>query len=168
MHCNPARYLVSQTAALTGAGAMALVSTASHVDRRPNEGNRPHLRQARPSRRRQGRHLPRALWPGNGRVHQSCQRFAILGAAGRKYAGNWVKVVQRIPVRIAIARSPGATVSALRHERLRHDRYRPSPLVERSAPAAEMDRDDLRAEPTESSNDGEQHDHHVVARWPRC
>jgi membrane fusion protein (multidrug efflux system) len=101
---QPGTYLVSQTAALTGSGAIALVSTDRvWVTAQMKETD---LTYAKP-----GNHVdvtvdtyPGQVW--SGRVESispaSGSEFSVLPA--QNSSGNWVKVVQRIPVRIAIDR----------------------------------------------------------------
>ena len=55
--------------------------------------------------------------PGTG------AQFAILPP--QNAAGNWVKVVQRVPVRVQLDRDPDGEQAARRHERLCRDRHRP-------------------------------------------
>ena len=60
-----------------------------------------------------------------GRVSSIAQatgaEFALLPA--QNASGNWVKVVQRIPVRIALESGPERSAAARRHERLRAHRH---------------------------------------------
>jgi membrane fusion protein (multidrug efflux system) len=107
---QPGTFLVSQTAALTGAGAIALVSTDRiWVVAQMKETD---LTYAKP-----GNHVdvtvdtyPGQVWSGTVESISpaSGSEFSVLPA--QNSSGNWVKVVQRIPVRIAIARKPGAPV----------------------------------------------------------
>ena len=63
-----------------------------------------------------------SLSPGTG------AQFAILPP--QNATGNFVKVVQRVPVRIYFDRERQIRAEAEgRHERLHHDRHRPSPLA---------------------------------------
>ncbi len=57
--------------------------------------------------------------------------FSILPA--QNSSGNWVKVVQRIPVRIHVDAKSQIDAAAGRHERHGRDRYRPSPRPFRAA-----------------------------------
>ena len=104
---QPGAYLVSQTAALTNTGAIGLVSTDKRLGRRQHEGNRPHLCEAGQSRGRHGRHLSGPVWSGTVEsiAPAGGSEFSILPA--QNASGNWVKVVQRIPVRIRIDHEPG-------------------------------------------------------------
>ena len=49
--------------------------------------------------------------------------FAILPA--QNASGNWVKIVQRLPVRLRLIERPGRTALARRHDRLCQHRHRP-------------------------------------------
>jgi len=107
---QPGTYLVSATAALTNTGAVALVST----DRVWVEAN---LKETDLTHVKPGDHAeisvdsyPGRIWsgtvdtisPGTG------SEFSILPA--QNASGNWVKVVQRVPVRVRIDYKPGDPV----------------------------------------------------------
>ena len=66
-----------------------------------------------------------AVSPGTG------AQFAILPP--QNATGNWVKVVQRVPVRIAFDPDPQTQISALRHERDGRHRHRPASLARPAA-----------------------------------
>ena len=92
---QPGMYLAAGTA------AFGLVSHRACLDRRQSEGNRAHLR-ASPATRCTVTvdTYPGRVWHG---VVQSIapntgSEFSVLPA--QNTSGNWVKVVQRIPVRI--------------------------------------------------------------------
>jgi membrane fusion protein (multidrug efflux system) len=99
---QPGTYLVSQTAALTGSGAIALVSTDRvWITAQMKETDLTYVKP--------GNHVdvtvdtyPGQVW--SGRVESispaSDSEFSVLPAENS--SGNWVKVVQRIPVRIVI------------------------------------------------------------------
>ncbi len=99
---QPGTYLVSQTAALTNTGAVALVSTDDvWVDAKMKETDLTYVKP--------GDHVDVAVdtYPGHvwsGTVQSIApatgSEFSILPAENA--SGNWVKVVQRIPVRIRI------------------------------------------------------------------
>jgi membrane fusion protein (multidrug efflux system) len=105
---QPGTYLVSQTAALTGSGAIALVSADRvWVTAQMKETDLTYVQP--------GNHVdvtvdtyPGQVW--SGRVESispaSGSEFSVLPA--QNSSGNWVKVVQRIPVRIAIDRKADA------------------------------------------------------------
>ena len=57
--------------------------------------------------------------------------FAVLPP--QNATGNWVKVVQRIPVRTSVICKRGRSAAARRHERDHRDRHRPPPFVRRAA-----------------------------------
>jgi membrane fusion protein (multidrug efflux system) len=98
-------YLVSQTAALTNVGAIALVSTDNvWVDANMKETDLTYVAP--------GNHVdvavdtyPGVVWSGTVEsvAPASGAEFSILPA--QNTSGNWVKVVQRIPVRIRIDRN---------------------------------------------------------------
>ena len=80
------------------------------------------------------RYLPRPCVQRHGRLAQpgTGAQFAILPP--QNASGNWVKVVQRVPVRIYFDKHDEYVAQAEgRHERLCHDRHRPSPLARRPA-----------------------------------
>jgi membrane fusion protein (multidrug efflux system) len=100
-------YLVSQTAAVTEAGAVALVSTDRlWVMAQMKETDLTYVKP--------GNHVdvtvdtyPGRTWSGTVESISPAgsSEFSVLPA--QNSSGNWVKVVQRIPVRIAIEREPG-------------------------------------------------------------
>lgn len=99
---QPGTYLVAQTAALTNTGAVALVST----DRIWVTAN---MKETDLTYVRPGNHVdvhidthPEQVWSGTVESvgPASGSEFSILPA--QNSSGNWVKVVQRIPVRIHI------------------------------------------------------------------
>lgn len=102
---QPGTYLVSQTAALTGSGAIALVSTDRvWVTAQMKETDLTYVKP--------GNHVditvdtyPGEVWSGHVESISpaSGSEFSVLPA--QNSSGNWVKVVQRIPVRIAIDRT---------------------------------------------------------------
>jgi len=103
---QPGTYLVSQTAALTNTGAVALVSTEQlWVEAQMKETDLTYVKP--------GNHVdvsvdtyPGRVWAGTVESINpaSGSEFSILPA--QNSSGNWVKVVQRIPVRIRIERKP--------------------------------------------------------------
>jgi membrane fusion protein (multidrug efflux system) len=105
---QPGTYVVSQTAALTGTGAIALVSTdQTWVTAQMKETDLTYVKP--------GNHVdvwvdtyPGQVWSGTVQAISpaSGSEFSVLPA--QNSSGNWVKVVQRIPVRIAIERQPGS------------------------------------------------------------
>jgi membrane fusion protein (multidrug efflux system) len=105
---QPGTYVVSQTAALTGTGAIALVSTdQTWVTAQMKETDLTYVRP--------GNHVdvsvdtyPGQLWSGTVQSVSpaSGSEFSVLPA--QNSSGNWVKVVQRIPVRITIEHQPGS------------------------------------------------------------
>ena len=104
---QPGTYLVSATAALTNTGAVGLVSTERiWVDANVKETDLTHVKV--------GDHVdvtidtyPGRVWSGTVESISpgSGAEFSILPA--QNASGNWVKVVQRIPVRIRVERKPG-------------------------------------------------------------
>ena len=103
-------FLVSQTAALTNTGAVGLIATEKvWVDANLKETDLTHVKpgdavtisiDSYPGRRWQGR--VEAISPASG------AEFSLLPA--QNASGNWVKVVQRIPVRIGVIRADGDPV----------------------------------------------------------
>ena len=107
---QPGMYVVSQTAALTGTGAIALVSTDQMwVTAQMKETDLTYVKP--------GNHVdisvdtyPGQVWSGTVQSISpaSGSEFSVLPA--QNSSGNWVKVVQRIPVRILTERKPTAPV----------------------------------------------------------
>jgi membrane fusion protein (multidrug efflux system) len=107
---QPGTYLVSATAALTNTGAVGLVSTDRiWVDANLKETDLTHVKlgdraeisvDTYPGRAWSG--TVESISPGAG------SEFSILPA--QNASGNWVKVVQRIPVRVRVDRKPGDPV----------------------------------------------------------
>jgi membrane fusion protein, multidrug efflux system len=107
---QPGTFLVSQTAALTNTGAVALVSTDRvWVDANLKETDLTHVKpgdhaeitvDSYPGRTWSG--TVTSISPGTG------SEFSILPA--QNASGNWVKVVQRVPVRLRIDYKPGDPV----------------------------------------------------------
>ena len=103
---QPGTYLVSQTAALTNTGAVALVSTEqTWIEAQMKETGLTYVRP--------GNHVdisvdtyPGRVWSGTVESISpaSGSEFSILPA--QNSSGNYVKIVQRIPVRIRIDRKP--------------------------------------------------------------
>jgi membrane fusion protein, multidrug efflux system len=104
---QPGTYLVAQTAALTNTGAIGLVSTQNMwVDANMKETDLTYVKRGDPV------DIAVDSYPGQGwtgRVDSvapaSGSEFSILPA--QNSSGNWVKVVQRIAVRIKLDPAPG-------------------------------------------------------------
>jgi membrane fusion protein (multidrug efflux system) len=104
---QPGTYLVSQTAALTNVGAVALVTTDQvWVDAYLKETDLTDVKVGNPVDIRVDTY-PGHKWSGSvGSISPATgSEFSILPA--QNTSGNWVKVVQRIPVRINVDRKPG-------------------------------------------------------------
>jgi membrane fusion protein (multidrug efflux system) len=107
---QPGTYLVSQTAALTNAGAIGLISSERvWVDAFMKETDLTYAKSGNPVA------ISVDTYPGHtwtGTVESispaSASQFSILPA--QNASGNWVKVVQRIPVRISVQRKPNDPV----------------------------------------------------------
>ena len=107
---QPGTYLVSQTAAMTETGAIALVADNQvWVTAQMKETDLTYVKP--------GNHVditvdtyPGQVWSGTVESVSpaSSSEFSVLPA--QNSSGNWVKVVQRVPVRIGITRKPGAAV----------------------------------------------------------
>jgi membrane fusion protein (multidrug efflux system) len=103
---QPGTYLVSQTAALTNTGAVGLVSTDNvWIDAHVKETDLTYVKPADPV----GIFVdtyPSRVWSGTVESISpaSGAEFSILPA--QNASGNWVKVVQRISVRIRVDRKP--------------------------------------------------------------
>jgi membrane fusion protein (multidrug efflux system) len=104
---QPGTYLDSATAALTSTGTIGLVSTDQvWVDALMKETDLTYAKAGNPV------DISVDTYPGqtwSGTVESispaSASQFSILPA--QNASGNWVKVVQRIPVRISVQRAPG-------------------------------------------------------------
>jgi membrane fusion protein (multidrug efflux system) len=104
---QPGTYLVAATAALTNTGAVALVATDKvWIDANFKETD---LTWVRPGNRVEIQidTYPGKTWSGAVETiaPASGSEFSILPP--QNSSGNWVKVVQRIPVRIAVERNEG-------------------------------------------------------------
>ena len=107
---QPGTYLVSQTAAMTQSGAVALVSdNHAWVIAQMKETD---LTYVKPGNRVDITvdTYPGQVWPGTVESISpaSSSEFSVLPA--QNSSGNWVKVVQRVPVRIGIERKSGAPI----------------------------------------------------------
>jgi membrane fusion protein (multidrug efflux system) len=107
---QPGTYLVAQTAALSETGAVALVSTDNvWVTAQMKETD---LTYVKPGDRvdisvdtysgRTFSGVVQSISPASG------SEFSVIPA--QNSSGNWVKVVQRIPIRIGITHAPGAPI----------------------------------------------------------
>jgi membrane fusion protein (multidrug efflux system) len=104
---QPGTYSVSQTAALTNTGAVALVSTDQMwIEAQMKETDLTYVRPGNQVEISVDTY-PGRVWSGTVESISpaSGSEFSILPA--QNSSGNWVKVVQRIPVRIRINRKPG-------------------------------------------------------------
>ena len=107
---QPGTYLVSQTAALTGAGAIGLVSSNRvWIDAFMKETDLTYAKAGNPVGISVDTY-PGRTWSGTVESISpaSASQFSILPA--QNASGNWVKVVQRIQVRISVQRKPGDPV----------------------------------------------------------
>jgi membrane fusion protein, multidrug efflux system len=107
---QPGTYLVAQTAALTNTGAVGLVSTDhAWVDANVKETDLTYVKPGDPVTIEIDTY-PAHVWTGSVESISpaSGAEFSILPP--QNASGNWVKVVQRIPVRIRIDRQPGAPI----------------------------------------------------------
>jgi membrane fusion protein (multidrug efflux system) len=107
---QPGTYLVSQTAALTNTGAVGLISTEHlWVEANLKETDLTYVKPGDPVDISVDAYSGRS-WTGTVQSISpaSGSEFSILPA--QNASGNWVKVVQRIPVRIRVDRKPGDPV----------------------------------------------------------
>lgn len=103
---QPGTYLVSQTAALTNTGAVGLVSTDDvWVDANMKETDLTYVKRGDPVDIYVDTY-PGQVWSGTVQsiAPASGSEFSILPA--QNASGNWVKVVQRIPVRVRLNPAP--------------------------------------------------------------
>jgi membrane fusion protein (multidrug efflux system) len=103
---QPGTFLVSQTAALTNTGAVGLVSNERMwVEANLKETDLTHAQSGNPVEVTIDS-FPDHVWHGHVEsiFPASGAEFSILPA--QNASGNWVKVVQRIPVHIALDRQP--------------------------------------------------------------
>ncbi len=124
---QPGTFLVAQTAALTNTGAVGLVSTTDFwIEANIKETDLMYVRI--------GNHVDVTVDAYPDR-HWSAKVSTIFPATGAEFSilpaqnasGNWVKVVQRVPVRIAIDRKPDdpplrAGMSVIVHVDTKHQR----------------------------------------------
>ena len=99
---QPGTFLVSQTAALTNTGAVGLIATDSiWIDANVKETDLTFARIGDPVEATIDAY-PGRIWRGHvsSIAPASGAEFSILPA--QNSSGNWVKVVQRVPVRIAL------------------------------------------------------------------
>jgi membrane fusion protein, multidrug efflux system len=104
---QPGAYLVSATAALTNTGAVGLVSTDRiWVDANLKETDLTHVKPGDRAEISVDTY-PGRVWSGTVESisPSSGSEFSILPA--QNASGNWVKVVQRVPVRVRVDRKPG-------------------------------------------------------------
>lgn len=107
---QPGDYLVAQTAGLTGAGAIGLVATDHMwVTAQMKETDLTFVKPGDPVTITVDTY-PGQVWHGTVESISPAtgSEFSVLPAENA--SGNWVKVVQRIPVRIQIETPPGAPV----------------------------------------------------------
>lgn len=107
---QPGTYVVAQTAALTNTGAVALVSSEHlWVEAQMKETDLTYVKPGDPVDISVDTY-PGRVWKGTVESISpaSGSEFSILPA--QNSSGNWVKVVQRIPVRVRIDRKPGDPV----------------------------------------------------------
>jgi membrane fusion protein (multidrug efflux system) len=105
---QPGTYLVSQTAALTNTGAIGLVATKDiWVDANMKETDLTHVKLGDRAEVYVDTY-PGHVWSGvvQSIAPASGSEFSILPA--QNSSGNWVKVVQRIPVRVRVDASKNA------------------------------------------------------------
>ena len=104
---QPGTYLVSQTAALTNTGAVGLVSSGNMwVEANMKETDLTYVKRGDPVDVEADAY-PGQVWKGTVEsiAPASGSEFSILPA--QNASGNWVKVVQRIPVRVKLNPAPG-------------------------------------------------------------
>jgi len=104
---QPGTYLASATAALTSTGAIGLVSTNRvWIDAFMKETDLTYAKTGN-SVNISVDTYPGQIWSGTVESISpaSASQFSILPA--QNASGNWVKVVQRIPVRISVQHAPG-------------------------------------------------------------
>jgi len=103
---QPGTYLVAQTAALTNTGAVALVATNDlWIDANMKETDLTHVKVGDPVKFNVDTY-PAHVFTGTvaSIAPAAGSEFSILPP--QNSSGNWVKVVQRIPVRITVDRNP--------------------------------------------------------------
>jgi membrane fusion protein (multidrug efflux system) len=101
-HLQPGTFLVSQTAALTNTGAIGLISSQDvWIDANVKETDLTYAKIGDPVDVQVDAY-PGRVWHGHvsSIAPASGAEFSILPA--QNASGNWVKVVQRLPVRIAL------------------------------------------------------------------
>jgi membrane fusion protein, multidrug efflux system len=104
---QPGMYLVASTAALTNTGAVALVSTDEvWVDANMKETDLTWVKLGDPVDVEVDTY-PGRVWEGTVQSISpaSASQFSLLPA--QNASGNWVKIVQRIPLRVTVSQKPG-------------------------------------------------------------
>ncbi len=104
---QPGTFLVAATAALTNTGAVGLIAKDNvWIEANMKETDLTFARNGNPVEITLDTY-PGRVWSGHieSIFPATASEFSILPA--QNASGNWVKVVQRIPVRIAIERKPG-------------------------------------------------------------
>ncbi len=104
---QPGTFLVAATAALTNTGAVGLIATDNlWIEANMKETDLTHARNGNPVEISIDTY-PGRVWKGKieSIFPATTSEFSILPA--QNTGGNWVKVVQRIPVRISVERNPG-------------------------------------------------------------
>jgi membrane fusion protein (multidrug efflux system) len=99
---QPGTYLVSQTAALTNTGAVGLIGTQENwIDANLKETDLTFAKQGDPAEITVDAY-PGRVWHGHiaSIAPASGSEFSVIPA--QNASGNWVKVVQRVPVRITL------------------------------------------------------------------
>ena len=123
--------------------AFSLVSSADvWIEANPKESDLAYLKAGAPAvvtidayPGREWQATVTSLAPATG------TEFSVLPA--QNATGNWVKVVQRVPIRLDRADAGRRAAAAHRHERHRRDRHRPSPPSRRPVRRGEAVRGDV-------------------------
>ena len=126
---QPGTLVISAMSAFTTTSAVGLIGNDIWIEADMKETDLTHVHHGAAGGHH-GRHLSRPHM-------DTAMSIASAPAATRSFSalpaenasGNWVKVVQRIPVRIAIDQKAGRSAAARRHERRDLHRHRQAPLA---------------------------------------
>ena len=126
---QPGTLVISAMSAFTTTSAVGLIGTDNvWIEANMKETDLTHVHHGDPVDITVDTY-PGCTWNGHVEAVSAGSDSTFSALPAENASGNWVKVVQRIPVRIAIDSKPVRSAAARRHERGDLHRYRPPPLV---------------------------------------